>query len=143
MKGRIVDFWDDQHELCTKVIIAVAQAINLAPGAGWVRGDQAIDPKLMQEMERLRTENESLRQDIASFRKSEISFPPTLLGPEDDIPMELHIRVGRGTEKIKVSITRDYVIRSTINLLTKESSEDAISRQLAISYVNSFLKEKK
>jgi hypothetical protein len=31
-KGRIVDFWDDRRDLCTKVVIAVTQAINLWRG---------------------------------------------------------------------------------------------------------------
>jgi hypothetical protein len=47
-KGRIVDFWNEPQELCTKVVIAIAQAVNLSPGVGWVRGDQAIDPKILQ-----------------------------------------------------------------------------------------------
>jgi Domain of unknown function (DUF4062) len=53
--GRLVQFWTDLNELCTKVVIAVANAVNLTPGIGWVRGDNAIDPKLLQDYERLRT----------------------------------------------------------------------------------------
>lgn len=32
------------------MIIAVTQAVNLSPGVGWVRGDQAVDPKTLQEL---------------------------------------------------------------------------------------------
>jgi hypothetical protein len=51
-KGRIVDVWNDPQDLCTKVVIAVARAVNLSPGVGWVRGDQAVDPKTLQELVR-------------------------------------------------------------------------------------------
>jgi hypothetical protein len=141
-KGRIVDFWNDQHDLCTKVVIAVAQAINLAPGIGWVRGDQAVDPKVMQEMERFRADNESLKQKVADLQRSEIVFPPNLLGPNDEITMELMMRVGNETTSTNIALTPEYVIRTTVNLLTKESSENAISRHLAVTYVYNFMRKK-
>jgi hypothetical protein len=67
-RSRIVDFWVDPHELCTKVVIAVAQAINLSPGVGWVRGDLAIDPKVVQELELVRIENEELKKSSQFLR---------------------------------------------------------------------------
>ena len=57
--SRIVAFWNNVSDLRTEVLTAVTNAVNLAPGAGWVRGDQAIDPKILQEMERLRVGFES------------------------------------------------------------------------------------
>ena len=141
-KGRIVDFWNDRNDLCTKVVIAVSQAANLSPGVGWVRGDQAIDPKLIQEMERLRGENESLKQQIVDAQKSEVVFPPDLLGPRDEVPMDLQITGNNGTEIVRVSLTPQHVIRKAVNLLTKEASENAISRQLARDYMFHLMREK-
>jgi hypothetical protein len=63
--GRLVDFWSDHKDLGAKVVIAVANSANLAPGVGWVRGDQAIDPRVLQDFERLRKENEDLKKIIA------------------------------------------------------------------------------
>lgn len=65
--GRMVDYWTEPQELCTKAAIAVGNAINLSPGVGWVRGDQAIEPKMLQDMERLRTENEDLKTRLVQF----------------------------------------------------------------------------
>ena len=62
--SRVVDFWFDHNDLATKVVIAVGQSVNLAPGVGWVRGDQAVDPKVLQDFERLRRENEELKKVI-------------------------------------------------------------------------------
>lgn len=82
--GRIVDYWEDPKELPSKVVYALTQAINLTPGTGWVRGDQAIDPQIYQE-------NEKLRQRIydleAQDRPLEFKFPSNL----DPIESELHI----------------------------------------------------
>jgi hypothetical protein len=66
-QGRMVNFWTDPQDLCTMVTVAVGNEINLSPGVGWVRGDQAIEPKMLQEMERLRTENEDLRTRLVQF----------------------------------------------------------------------------
>jgi Domain of unknown function (DUF4062) len=65
--SRIIDHWTEPHELCTKIVIAVGNAINLSPGVGWIRGDQAIDPKVLQEMERIRIENGQLRTRLAEL----------------------------------------------------------------------------
>jgi hypothetical protein len=66
-------------------VIAVAQATNLTPGTGWVRGDQAIDPKVLQEAERLRIENSDLRRRLEKLEGEEIYFDPNILGPDDVI----------------------------------------------------------
>jgi hypothetical protein len=44
--GRMIDFYTSASDLCTKAIIAVFNETNLRPGVGWIRGDQAIDPKV-------------------------------------------------------------------------------------------------
>jgi hypothetical protein len=87
--GRIVEFWSDANDLCTKVVIAISNTINLAPAVGWVRGDQAIDPKVLQEAQRLRIENAELQRRIVALEGDEIIFDDKLLGPDD--PIELSI----------------------------------------------------
>jgi hypothetical protein len=85
--GRMIEFWDDANDLCVKIIIAVGNAVNLSPGVGWVRGDQAIDPKVLQEAERLRIDNEELRKKLSS--SDDLTFDPTILGPEDWISVDV------------------------------------------------------
>ena len=68
--GRMVDHWTEPQDLCTKITIAVGNAINLTPEVGWVRGDQAVDPKVLQEMERIRVENEELKRRLAQFENT-------------------------------------------------------------------------
>ncbi|MFZ5738069.1 MAG: DUF4062 domain-containing protein [Pseudomonadota bacterium] len=83
--GRIVEFWNNSTDLCMKVVIAVGQSINLFPTIGWIRGDQAIDPKVLQEAERLRIENSELRERIANMESEEVRFDPRYAGPEHQV----------------------------------------------------------
>jgi hypothetical protein len=87
LKGRMVDHWVDTHDLCLKVVTAVAHAINLTPRPGWIRGDQAIDPKVLQDLERLRIENRELREQLSTLDNSEIRFNPRFMGPDDFIEL--------------------------------------------------------
>jgi hypothetical protein len=104
----IVEFWNNENDLCMKVVLAVATAVNLKPGAGWVRGDQAIDPKVLQELERLRIENADFRQKLADLNRNESSTDPTLVGSADSVTVEL--LVYRSEEGMPDSISRTILL---------------------------------
>lgn len=89
--GRIVDFWKTASDLCTTVLTAVVQTTNLFPATGWVRGDQAIDPKILQETEQLRGENSRLRQRIEELDDGEIRFAPNLPNPDDKVTISVEL----------------------------------------------------
>jgi hypothetical protein len=93
-KGRIVDFWNAPQELCTKVVIAVVNATNLTPGVGWIRGDQAIDPKVLQELERLRVENAELIRRLTEVNATEVSFPSNLPSPSEKVTLSIYSGIG-------------------------------------------------
>jgi len=87
--GRMVDFWSDAHELCKNVVIAVVNSVTMSPGIGWVRGDQTIDPKVLQETERLRIENKELKKQLNELSFDEIVFSKNIAGPTDKIKLSL------------------------------------------------------
>jgi Domain of unknown function (DUF4062) len=89
--SRIVDHWTDPQDLCTKVLTAVTHAVNLTPAVGWVRGDQAIDPRILQEAERLRMENASLRSRLEALEGGQITFPPDIAGPYHLLDFQIEI----------------------------------------------------
>ncbi|HEU4770775.1 MAG TPA: DUF4062 domain-containing protein [Candidatus Udaeobacter sp.] len=102
--GRIVEFWSNENDLCMKVVLAVATAVNLKPGVGWIRGDQAIDPKVIQELERLRIQNADFCQKLANLNRDELSTNPTLVASADSVTVEL--LVYRSEEGFPDSISR-------------------------------------
>jgi hypothetical protein len=140
--GRIVDFWAEPQELCTKVVIAVTQAINLMPGAGWIRGDQAIDPKVLQDLERLRLENANLQRQLSNFEAGGITFPPHLANLDDKFEFTI-VADQRGIKSnIRVEETWKRIFLRCGNRIWKEDPEDEISSTLATWTLKSNYPEK-
>lgn len=88
--GTLVDFWENPDELSAKVVVALSQEATLNPGTGWVRGDQSIDPTIINELESLRKENSSLRspQPLSTFE-----FPSWV--PDISANVEIKFTSGR------------------------------------------------
>jgi hypothetical protein len=141
-KGRMVDYWSNSYELCAKVVIAVGQASTLFPGTGWVRGDQAIDPKILQDLERLRMENGSLKKRLSEFESNEMTFPSQLAGPDDSFNFVL-VSTDSKTKGDTIEATWRFreIFAAISELLISEHSESHIGRNLALSYLQHFHKD--
>ncbi len=138
--GRMVDFWNDANDLCTTVTIAVMNAANLTPGTGWVRGDQAIDPKVLQELERIRIENEVLKTRIAEIDGGEVTFPAYLSGPDDNLTIRMRIkRTDQEEELAEIQMTPKYIFETVVDSIIREVSETLLCDKLASVYVHNFL----
>jgi len=68
-RGRLVRFWKAPEELNSRATIALAKAFGEMPGIGWIRGNVAASEELLaqinnlrNQIDQLRTENESLRE---------------------------------------------------------------------------------
>jgi hypothetical protein len=137
-KGRIVDFWTEPQELCTKVVIAVVNATNLTAGVGWVRGDQAIDPKVLQELERLRIENAAQARQLSDANITEVNFPDNLPSPDDKV--EIHIHAANHLKKANYEYTCETTWKelflNAIDLIIREAKETEINNQLAGFYLS-------
>lgn len=135
--GRVVYFWIDINDLCMNVVITVASEINLSPGIGWVRGDQAIDPKILQEMEKTRIENERLRQIIEEFQSGDISFPEDLSGPDDNIAIKISFRRANQTQvhEKTISVTPRFLFETVVDYILREVSESVLSEHFVKTYV--------
>ncbi|MCK1395852.1 DUF4062 domain-containing protein [Bradyrhizobium sp. 1] len=141
-KSRIVHFWTDINDLCMNVLVAVTSEVTLAPGAGWVRGDQAIDPKLFQELERLRAENEELRKQIAETDPNKLTFSPEFAGPDEDFSFTLGSEnPNQPSSPVKCSWKIRYIFIAISELLLTETRETAIGRAIAESYLSYFHKD--
>lgn len=133
--SRVVYHWTDVHDLCMNVLVGVTSEVTLSPGIGWVRGDQAIDPKILQEIERLRTRNAELEKRLSTIDWEEVRFPPHL--PTPDSEFKLRIQSGVSTPSrpkpvaLKVSATWSEIFLGVIDSILNEKAETSISNDIA------------
>ncbi len=74
-EGAMVDFWDNPADLATSVVVSVGQEITINPGIGWVRGDQAMDPSVFEDLAASRDRVVELERQLANSITEEITFP--------------------------------------------------------------------
>lgn len=88
--GALVDFWMNADELAAKVVVALAQEVNLNPGIGWVRGNREANPEFLNELLRLKDENARLKSDLIKMNRPELENGNSPL--DRSISLECHIR---------------------------------------------------
>lgn len=129
--GRVVYFWTDINDLCMNVVITVASEINLSPGIGWIRGDQAIDPKIVQELEKARIENAELEKKLDQLAPKEISFSPDIAGPEDYFEFEIYWWRDKTQNRTKGRATLRNIYIIAYDAILKKHSESQIGDVIA------------
>lgn len=69
--GRLVKFWNKADELPGLLSLSLSKAIKMFPAIGWVRGngDKTSNEQLLEEINELRKENESLKISLANYVK--------------------------------------------------------------------------
>jgi len=136
---RIVKYWRESDELVTVVKDSVNDMVRRKPAVGWIRGDQAFDPEVYKELERIRRENEELRNSISD---DDVAFPKSIASGEDKIEIRYLVdtfkkidekRVKTGASQESFTITCDKLIKSLSSLLYSESTEFDIRRYLSES----------
>lgn len=112
----MVDFWDDPGSLATSVIVAVGQEINLSPGIGWIRGDQGIDPRVVEELTIARNRISELEAELYKERELEekIIFPKNIAPVDEEFTIELRI-VDYNLDEGKKVIKSDRTTKATVN----------------------------
>lgn len=72
--GRLVKFWDNEKDLPGLVSLSLTKTIKQYPAAGWIRGDSVVsNDKLYLELEKLRQENQQLRDANTKFESVTIN----------------------------------------------------------------------
>lgn len=87
-QNRLRDHWKNADELASKVVLAVTQAKKAKPRTGWIRADRAADPKTLQELERIRRENEELRTKIERARRDPPANHAQFAFGDESVPAE-------------------------------------------------------
>lgn len=110
----MVDFWSSADGLATSVVVALGQEVTLSPGVGWVRGDQAIDPKILEELALARAHIAELQTALNQANNNEeFSFPKDIAPVDVEFTFVLHVQdkpkeKGNSKEAIEVGITSTW-----------------------------------
>lgn len=102
-----------------------------------MRGDNAIDPKLLQELERLRIANADLKATLAKANDSvAVTFDPALKGPETGLTLRLkevthHSSQPNTNEDYTVETTFKDIFLAIYDEIVKELGESQISNAIA------------
>lgn len=67
VKSKMVKFWTDKFSLHAAVVTSLSKYFTLEPGIGWIKANEATDPKVLNEVSRLSSENAELRKQLDSF----------------------------------------------------------------------------
>jgi hypothetical protein len=134
----IVESWTNESDLCMKAVMAVATAVNLKPRAGWIRGDQAVDPKVLQELERLRIENADFHQKLANLNRGSTEL--VLAGSVDSVTVEFLVyRSEEGApDTVSKSISLGDVFVGIYEQLLKSPSEAYVRELVGYWYRQTF-----
>lgn len=105
--GSLVDFWQNADELSAKVVVALGQEVTLNPGVGWVRGDQAVDPKIYRDLESLRKERDDLKERLG---RDILQFPEWLPSPSSGLRIDLNAKITKTDRSIDPVSTKTRVL---------------------------------
>lgn len=64
--GRLVNFWSNLAELPGYVAISLSQTMTMFPAEGWIRARNATSEEMLLDINRLRKENDELKEKLSS-----------------------------------------------------------------------------
>jgi Domain of unknown function (DUF4062) len=98
---RIVKYWESGEQLTNDIKDSIHGIVRRRPGIGWIRGDQALDPKIYKELDDVQRQNKELREKLDRLGKEDITFPAHLAQGEDLFEIEYKVlnRVNNIEEK--------------------------------------------
>jgi Domain of unknown function (DUF4062) len=149
---RIVKHWKLVDELVSLVKDSLNDASRRLPAIGWIRGDQAIDPRVINDLESLRREAEALKKEnmdlkeVLSIQRKSDSHGELLKQGDDAFGVKITVRV-RGSkdkpwerEKVKlVNLTYDRILFYIADDLYRDYPEDNVKedvKQVVSSEIN-------
>jgi hypothetical protein len=69
-ENRLVKFWKTAAELPGLVALSLSKTIKVHPAVGWVRASNVSNDELLQDLNTLRKENQTLRATIGSLQEA-------------------------------------------------------------------------
>ncbi|RDU34718.1 hypothetical protein DRW41_22090 [Neobacillus piezotolerans] len=136
-QNKLCKSWSTIDDLATKVSTSLAFSFTTNPRLGWVRGNQAVSSKAMEELANLSKENRALKVKIEALKKVNEKKPIIKFNFNRSGPLELYYQRElkysslRYPEEISFSEIPDYLL----DYLDKENVENYNNNLLNIERV--------
>ncbi|MBF9152710.1 DUF4062 domain-containing protein [Novosphingobium jiangmenense] len=101
MTGRLVREWSTREQLESLVVKAIVRATADYPAVGWVRGDTAASETLLQQINDLRNDNESLKDKLNRALNANKPSLTNLAGFNDVVRLNFYRKPYRGGQQIR------------------------------------------
>jgi hypothetical protein len=101
-----------RYQLANDIKDSINDIVRRRPGIGWIRGDQALNPKVYKELEDERRQNKELREKLDMIGKAEIVFPSHLEHGSDIFEIEYSVTHGTSTDSTKTRTLKNIVGRA-------------------------------
>ncbi|MEM6333689.1 MAG: DUF4062 domain-containing protein [Planctomycetota bacterium] len=131
--GRLVKQWRTADQLPGLVSLSLSKTMKTYPAVGWVRGGKATNSELLEDLNRLRKENEALRIEIRSLDNGQDTSAEPLNLAAIDSAVELRISWsdGRYKEFQSVSVTWADIFAEIAPGLSSHPSDSSVRSKLA------------
>jgi hypothetical protein len=129
--NRLIKFWSNANELPGLVALSLSKTIKTYPAIGWVRSNSIGDSSILLELNDLRKENISLKEDIQNYSsqndKSKLVDSETLAGFEDKFLIK-----GKGSNgDWEINLTWEEIFYTVSPYLMQVPADNKINGYLA------------
>jgi len=136
---KIVSYWKTSNELVSRIKDSIFDCIRRRPGIGWVRGDQVLDIRIINELENLRRVNTELKSKIALYSTG-ITLSQDLKHGSDMFDLKgsfayiTTVTAKDRPEKFVFPISYDDILGGIADALYEKSPQEDISERITYSY---------
>jgi hypothetical protein len=130
---QIVKYWEDGSQLVNDIKDSIHDIVRRRPGVGWIRGDQALDPKVYKDLEDERRQNKELPEKLDKLGMEDVVFPSHLLHGSDLFEIQYSVttvltgrRLSKDTRNISMSWEELFIELGKI--LYREPDEYSIGK---------------
>lgn len=85
--GRVINYWSNADELCSRIIVSLTQIFQNAPAIGWIRANVQTNTESLQELNDLRKEIAKLKEYKKNVEEAKI--PENIVESAADLDDEI------------------------------------------------------
>lgn len=128
MDGRLVRTWTNRQDLQLVVIKSLMHAFSTYPQTGWIRGDAAANDQLLEQSNKLLTENAALVEAVQKYAAAAKPEYDNLAGLDDELQVRYRTRYNLSRNSVNYSYTDRTVTLTWKQIFIPLSAELTTSR---------------